>query len=271
MRVHVTNGIGWRERPGTGSVLVCLHGIGSEPRGFDALAAHLPAGMRVIAWSVPGYGDSLPLAPHWPVAADYAGALAALVGALGLGRFHLLGHSLGTLIAAEFALNHPQWLEGLVLVSCAQGMGVAPGSALPAAAQARLDDLERLGPEGFARARAARLVHDPDSHPDLVAAVRAGMARVRMPGYAQAVRMLASGDLAGTARRLQVPTTIVVGAQDIVTPPAQSRAVHAALPPAARQGFELLADTGHAVPQQAPEALARITTRAIRLEQGEKQ
>ena len=270
MCMQMTNGISWRERPGSGPVLVCLHGIGSEPRGFDTLAAHLPDDMRVIAWSAPGYGDSQPLASDWPVAGDYADALAALVAALGLGRFCLLGHSLGTLIAAEYAARHPKQVAGLILVSCAQGMGVRPGATLPPKAAARLADLEQMGPDGFARARAARLVHDPAAHPDLVAAITGAMAKIRLPGYAQAVRMLASGDLAGTARHLHVPTTIVVGAEDIVTPPAQSRGVWDALPPAARHHFELLAQTGHAAPQQAPAALARIITKAMCQQQGEE-
>ncbi|MCC5992192.1 MAG: alpha/beta hydrolase [Rhodobacteraceae bacterium] len=269
--MQMTNGLAWRERPGTGPVLVCLHGIGSGPHGFDALAAHLPDDIRMIAWSAPGYGDSQPLARDWPVARDYAEALAALVAALGLGRFHLLGHSLGTLIAADYAAHHPQQVAGLILVSCAQGMGVPPGADLPAKAAARLSDLEQMGPLAFARARAPRLVHEPAAHPDLVAAIADTMAKIRLPGYAQAVRMLSSGDLAGAVRSLRAPTTIVVGAQDIVTPPAQSRGAWDALPPAARRHFALLPETGHAAPQQAPAALARIITKAIRQQQGEEQ
>ncbi len=270
MRMHMTNGIAWRERPGSGPVLVCLHGIGSDPRGFDALAAHLPDDLRLIAWSAPGYGDSQPLASDWPVAGDYADALAALVAALGLGPFYLLGHSLGTLIAADYAARHPQQVAGLILVSCAQGMGVTPGAALPPKASARLADLEQMGAAAFARARAARLVHDPDANPDLVAAITDAMAKIRLPGYAQAVRMLASGNLAGTAQHLRVPVTIVVGAEDIVTPPAQSRGVWDALHPAAGHHFALLPQIGHAAPQQAPAALARIITAAMRQQQGEE-
>jgi pimeloyl-ACP methyl ester carboxylesterase len=269
MRGLRAGGQGWREKPGNGAVLVCLHGIGSEPGAFDALAALLPPDLRVIAWCTPGYGDTPPLDTEWPVAADYAAALGAFVDGLGLGRFHLLGHSLGTLIAAEYARCHPQRVAGLTLVSCAQGMGVEPGAPLPAPAAARLTDLAALGPVAFARARANRLVHDPQANPALVAAVQAGMAQVRLPGYAQAVRMLASGNLTDTARHVAVATVIVVGDKDVVTPPAQSKAVWQALPAASRRRFDVLPAVGHALPQQAPSALAEIVTETLDLTTGD--
>ena len=267
LRDHRTNGLCWRERPARGATpaatLVCLHGIGSDAQSFDALAQAVDPDVRVIAWVAPGYGGSYPLPADWPVAADYAAALAGLTTALGLSRYAVLGHSLGTLIGAAHALTCPDRVSALVLVSCAQGMGVAPGAALPERAAARIHDLQAQGGEEFARARAPNLVHDPDAHPDLVAGIAAAMSRVTMPGYGQAVRMLASGDLAGMAAGLAVPTTVVVGQEDRVTPPAQSQAVHAAVPQAVRRDFILLPGVGHAAPQQAPGAIAGILRAAL--------
>lgn len=258
-RDHLGGGFGWREhagnQPGDGPVLVALHGIGSQPAAFDALAAALP-GWRVIAWDTPGYGASDPLAAAWPLAADYAGALARFVDHLGLTRFHLLGHSLGTLIGAAYARRWPECVFSLTLASCAQGGGATAGGDLPEPQAARLRDLAAEGAEAFARARAPRLVFQPQDNPALVAAVAEGMARVRMPGYGQAVRMLASGDLAADCAGLAVPTAIVVGAEDIVTPPAQSHHAHEALPKAVRGPLVMVPATGHALPQQAPAALA---------------
>jgi pimeloyl-ACP methyl ester carboxylesterase len=254
---HVAGGFGWRERPGPGPVLLALHGIGSQPSAFDALAGHLD-GWHLIAWETPGYGASNPLVLDWPQAGDYAQALADFTARRGLRRFHLVGHSLGTLIGAAFALAHPDRVQGLVLVSCAQGGGVGPGANLPPAQAARLDDLAREGAAEFARKRAPRLVFQPEQNPDLVAAVTNGMARVKLPGYAQAVRMLASGDLARDCADLQVPTAIVVGAKDIITPPDQSCRAHAALPAPCRGVLVQVPGAGHALPQQAPAALANV-------------
>lgn len=254
---HLTAGLQWRERPGEGPVLLTLHGIGSEARCFDALAKHLP-GWRVIAWNAPGYGQSTPLDIEWPLAADYTTALQRLVLALGLARFHLLGHSLGTLIAASFAASHPEHLHSLTLAACAQGGGIRSGADLPAAHSARLADLAREGASAFAAARASRLIHTPDANPGLVQDVAQSMAKITLPGYAQAVRMLASGDLAADCARLATPTAVVVGAEDVITPPDQSARAYAAVPTAMRRGLTQIPNAGHAIHLQAPKALAAV-------------
>ncbi|MCL4675730.1 MAG: alpha/beta hydrolase [Pararhodobacter sp.] len=254
-RDQVTDGIGWRERPGDGPVLVCLHGIGSRASGWTALAEHLP-GWRIIAWDAPGYGPSAPLAVEWPVAQDFAGALKCLTDGLELGRFHLLGHSLGTLIGASYALNYPQVVESLTLASCAQGGGVAPGGTLSAPHQARINELQELGVYEFSMKRAARLINRPDRNPDLVSQVQSAMSTVSLPGYAQAVRMLASGSLARDCAALSTPTAVIVGAEDVVTPPEQSQRAHAAL--TAPRALVVVPECGHALPLQAPAALARL-------------
>ena len=55
----------------------------------------------MIAWDAPGYGDSTDLAMEHPTAGDYADALAAFLDEMGIRSFHLLGHSLGCLMAAH--------------------------------------------------------------------------------------------------------------------------------------------------------------------------
>ncbi len=252
---YAQGGFGWRERAGSGPVLVALHGIGSDATAFDAVARSLE-NWRVIAWDIPGYGSSVPLPLDWPLARDYAQALLAFVTGLGLARFHLLGHSLGTLIGAAFARLYPERVESLVLASCAQGGGVVPGEALPQAHAERIDALQAQGPLAFARARAARLVYQPEANGALVAAVEQGMAKVRLPGYAQAVRMLAAGDLAADCAQLAIPTHVVVGVEDCVTLPEQSIRAHAAIPAAMRGALVQVAGAGHALHQQAPAALA---------------
>ena len=100
-------GIDYRERPGSGPSLVLLHGIGSNADSFAELLPLLPPDRQVVAWNAPGYGASAPLGPDWPVAADYADALEAFLDRLGLDRVTLVGHSLGTLMGAAFAVARP--------------------------------------------------------------------------------------------------------------------------------------------------------------------
>lgn len=253
---RMINGIALRERPGPGPVVVLLHGIGSNGTSFDGIVPLLPAGWRVIVWDAPGYGASNALPMGWPVAADYAQALAGVLDRLGVGRAYLVGHSLGALMAGAFARACPHRAARLLLASPALGHGVARGAALSPQAQARIDDLTSLGPEDFAAARAARLVHDAPAHPDLVEKVRAGMAAVHPDGYAQAARMLASGRLTDDLARITCPADIIVGAGDLITPPSAAHQAYAAIPPGLRGALTTVSGAGHAIYHQAPGAFA---------------
>src|SRR6476620_685716 len=91
---------------GKGPALVFLHGIGSAARSWRHQIVTFSEGFRVVAWNAPGYAGSTPPKPAIPTAGDYADALQALLNAIGIDRCHLVGHSLGTLIAARFAADH---------------------------------------------------------------------------------------------------------------------------------------------------------------------
>ena len=248
---------------GAATPLVLLHGIGSNASAWDPVIAHLPDDRRIIAWNAPGYGGSKQLAPEWPVAADYAGALETFLDDLEIDRVLLVGHSLGALMAASFAADHPGRVAALILASPASGQGAIPGGALPAPAAARIDDLARLGADAFAAARAANLIHEPERNPEAVASVRRQMEALELQGYRKAVRMLASGRLADDARRLDVPAFVVLGAADTVTPPAGIRAIFDAIPEAVRRSCAEVPEAGHALASQAPQAFAEAIGQMI--------
>ena len=222
MELRFAQDISYVARPGQGSVVVFLHGIGSNAASFAPLFNVLPAEMNLLAWNAPGYVGSAHLAEDWPVAAHYARKLAQLLDDLGHRSVHLVGHSLGTLIAAAFARRFPGRLQSLTLAAAANGYGVPRGGALPDGVGARLEDLARLGPAAFASARAGNLVYDPARNPDIVAQVKDAMAQVIPEGYAQAVRMLASGDLPDDLAYVPIRPGFIIGAQDRVTPMAQT-------------------------------------------------
>jgi pimeloyl-ACP methyl ester carboxylesterase len=108
--------------------------------------------------------------------------------------------------------------------------------------QDRLDDLAALGPAGMAAKRAARLCA-PDARPEVVAEVQAIMGRVRPRGYAQASALLAQGDILADVPHIGVPTQVLVGGADVITPADKCRAVAARIPGAR---FAILPAVGHA-------------------------
>jgi pimeloyl-ACP methyl ester carboxylesterase len=248
---------------GDGLPVVLLHGIGSNAQSFAPLMEAFDARSPMFAWDAPGYGDSQPLYVDWPDASDYAAALSRLLAWLGTSRCILISHSLGCLMAARYALVASRKVAALVLTSPALGYGVEKGSALPAGAAARIDELDRLGPEKFAAARAPGLLADPSAQPDVLQGVERAMAAVRRPGYDNAVRLLASGRLLEDAAKLTVSTAVLVGAQDRITPPASCRRAFDALPASSQLVYREIPDAGHAVCQERPVEVARAIAEIV--------
>jgi pimeloyl-ACP methyl ester carboxylesterase len=243
--------IAYREA-GAGAPLLLLHGIGAAAESFAPQLESLARDFRVIAWDAPGYGGSSDHSEPRPTPAHYAEAAVALLDALQIERAHVLGHSLGALIAASLARRHPMRVARLILVSAASGYALTPGAAYPLALQSRLDDLEKLGPAGMAEARAARLCA-PDARPAALAAVRRVMAQIRPTGYRQAVALLAQGEIARDLPHISCPTLVLCGARDVITPPDRVRALTALL----RDGrYRELPGLGHACYVEAPDAFA---------------
>lgn len=253
-------GLSYLRRPGGGERLFMLHGIGSNAQTFADLIDCLPRDWDIIAWDAPGYGASEPLSEHWPDEEHYARTLQEVLDAIGWGSGHILGHSLGTLMAARFARLFPRYVERLILVSCALGYGVDKNDEMPPNVASRIEDLEQLGAEAFAETRASRLVYDPQNHPLCVEQVKQAMAKVTLPGYAQATRMLASGRLDESLRCVTCPTLLIIGENDCVTPPEQTRKALAARKQAGNAeaaSMIVVPDSGHAICQQSPDDLAR--------------
>jgi pimeloyl-ACP methyl ester carboxylesterase len=238
--------------------VVLLHGIGSNAHSFEPLMAALDGRYPTLAWHAPGYGDSEPLAVEWPDASDYAAALHRLLAHLEISRCILAGHSLGTLIAARYAVVTPARIAALCLISPALGYRTKQGDPLPPPVAARIEALDRLGAEQFAAKRAPGLLADPSARPDVLQAVERAMAAVRRPGYDQAARLLAGGRLLDDAAKIEVPTAVITGSDDRITPPENGHFVFAALQASSqRHAIRIIANAGHAVCQEQPAEVAR--------------
>ncbi|MCN9242379.1 alpha/beta hydrolase [Streptomyces sp. RY43-2] len=104
--------------PGTdpgAPVVLALHGITANGLTWARVAHHLAGRVTLVAPDLRGRGRSGRLPGPYGIAA-HADDMAAVVGALGLGRVVLTGHSMGAFIAALTAVRHPDLLSGLLLV-----------------------------------------------------------------------------------------------------------------------------------------------------------
>jgi len=253
--------VAYREA-GSGPPLLLLHGVGSGAGSWLAQLTSLANELRVIAWDAPGYGESDALPDPVPRAADYAASALGLADALGLERFVLLGHSLGAIMAAALCAHHPERVLRLVLSAPAAGYGKAPADERAQRIGPRLSEMALLGPVGLAEKRARNLLA-PNASAQAIAHVRAVMGQLRPDGYAQACQLLGHADIFEDLRAIAVPTLVMCGNADAITPEDGCRRIAAAIPGAQ---YETLQGVGHASyienPPQYDVALLRFLERA---------
>ena len=239
-------------------VFVCLHGIGSGAASWldTALLLADEAALRVIAWDMPGYGASTPVASAQPTADDYAQRLGGLLDALAVERCVLVGHSLGAITAARAAREGSPIaarIAQLVLISPALGYGAQGRQAEAERVRSqRLDTLAREGIAGMAAKADRRLLSE---YADERARqwVRWNMGRLDAAGYTQAVQLLCGADVLADLPPA-MPVQVACGALDVVTPP-ESCALAAR---ACGVELQLLPDAGHACYVEQPRAAAQL-------------
>lgn len=234
----------------TAQPIVCLHGIGSNATGYAAQLADLSDAYRVVAWDAPGYCESDPLPWSEPRPESYADALSGLADAMQLPPMIIVGSSFGAVIAAAFAERFPKQVRGLVLSAPAAGFANAPATERAQVLNKRISDIGRLGPARMAAERSTLLVA-PNSPPEIVEAATALVASVHPAGYIQAAHAIDMADTVAVAGRLKVPTLVLVGTDDVITPRATcAQPIHQKL---ANSRLEIFDGIGHLLKLEAPQ------------------
>jgi pimeloyl-ACP methyl ester carboxylesterase len=239
---------------GEGPSVVFLHGIGSSGASFETVIGMLADRYRVIAWNAPGYGGSDLLKGANPSATDYANAVAVLLDALETGPVHLLGHSVGAIVATRFAALFPDRTRTLVLAGAAPGFGTAPAEARAKQLQERIAHMDELGPAKLAEVR-SRVLLGPNAGEAAVEQVKAEMRRLDRDGYKQVAHMLANADLYADAACVAAPTLVVCGSVDQVTPEPVNRKIAGAIRGAS---YRSLSGLGHLCYVEDPKLFAGV-------------
>jgi pimeloyl-ACP methyl ester carboxylesterase len=232
---------------GSGPPLVYLHGAGTVT-GFDFAEAWTRK-FRVVIPYHPGFGASAD-DPAIEEIQDFVVHYAELFDTLELGQFRLVGQSMGGFIAAKFAVEHGPKIEKLVLV-CPIGIPVPPSAptvnflAVPPEAL----------PELLAHNPQTVIKHLPSGAPPpefIAERVKEGTTAGRVLGGGN---VTFDEHLPQQLQRLAMPTLLVWGKQDKLTPTAQHKAWAKALPNATVKLFD---NAGHLVLDEAPAAVSAI-------------
>ena len=245
--------------PADGPTVVLAHCWGGHVDNWSLVARPLlDQGHRVVRWHQRGHGPSTVGEGGFAVE-RFGTDLAEVLEAVDARDAVVAGHSLGGMTVQAFAIGHPEVAaertRGLVLVATAAGgLNARPiGRAT--------DSLEQVGPL-IDRALASRYGHvlvrgtlgKGASH----AAVRAtrdhfvGTPFATRHGILQGLKTM---DLREAGSRIGVPTTVVVGSRDPLTPPAFSRGMAATIPDAR---LVELRGLGHMLPLEAAEEIVEI-------------
>lgn len=256
--------------PDDGPTVVLAHcWMGSRRLWAEVAQALADDGHRVVLYDQRGHGDSAcPDRP--PTIDDLAHDLRAVLDAVGVERATFAGHSMGGMTIQAYAAEHPEHFaaraEGVVLVATAARV---LGRALPATMVELLmgegrSEWSRRGRLGY---RVARGSLGAGARPEHVRLTLEGM--VGTPGVVRAgfLSAMSTMDLRTGNRTIAVPTTVIVGQRDRLTPPRLARQLAASI-----EGSRLvvLPRVGHMLPLEAPEdvldaILATVDQRAAEL------
>lgn len=224
--------------PAAGLDLLLIHGAGGDHRHFPPALLDLP-GVRVHALDLPGHGDA-----GGQGAGDieaFADAIAAWVEARGLRAVVLAGHSMGGAIVQTLALRAPAWLRAQVLLATGSRLKVLPvlferiDDDWPAAVAIVIGGL--FGPHADAALIETQRSRYLELSPALLRAD---------------LRACDRFDAGARLGALRLPTLVVSGECDVMTPPKYGRALAATIPGA--QHVEI-SGAGHLLMLERPAAV----------------
>jgi 3-oxoadipate enol-lactonase len=236
---------------GSGPDIVLLHGVGLDHRLWDRCVPRLAEAHRVTAVDLRGHGASPPAAPGTGLG-DLAADVLATLDTVGAARVHLVGFSLGALVAAYVAATAPERVATLALVSSvAMRTPEERGAVL-----ARLE-AARTGLQVTVEAAVDRWFDEEwqRAEPETVADVRRTMLANDPASYLACYTVFATGDadVAPLLAGITAPTLAVTGSDDPGSTPQMSDRLAAAIPEARA---EVVVGARHLLPLERPRELS---------------
>lgn len=243
------------EDEGEGDVVLCLHGLGGDSNTWTPLLPAL-AGYRVLRPDLPGSGRSAKAGGELTIE-RLAEAVLKVCTRLDVRRAHVLGHSMGTIVAQHLAVLQPRLVRSLALF----GPLIAPPDTARANIRARGEKARSEGLRGMheialALVQAATSADTRQRQPVAVAFVRESLMRQDPEGYGRNCAALAACTPA-EVQRIEAPTLLVTGDEDAVAPPQAVRAMAERFTAASSMRTVILNRCGHWTPVERAEDCAR--------------
>lgn len=228
--------------------LLALHYWAGAGHEFNQLLPQLPAGLRLLAPDLPGYGQQPVPADFDFSVASYADWVAAYVAEQQLDDYYLLGHSMGGKFALALAARQPLGLRGLLLLS------PSPPTPEPISPPDRQASREAWGKPDEAEKTFQKITNRPLPESVKIQVVGDNL-RTSHAAWEAWLDVGSQEDIAAQMPGLQVPCSLLVGTDDRAIPAAaQERQTRPLLP--AGSAYALVPGAGHLLPYEAPEEVA---------------
>jgi 3-oxoadipate enol-lactonase len=202
---------------GDGTPIIFMHGVGSDKSVWGPQLDHFGQNRRSLAFDYPGYGESQ-LVPD-ATRDDFAAAILAAIDSLGIERAHTCGLSLGGIIAIAMHAAAPERCASLII---SDSFAVHPqGQAIHDRSIAASHDMRAL-----AEARVGALMVSEELRAEVIDT----MAAIEPEAYRLGVSAVWLADQRERAAAIRVPTLVICGDEDAITPPALSEELAALIP-----------------------------------------
>lgn len=241
---------------GSGTPVLFIHGFPHDRSLWSEQVSALSTHVRCVAPDLRGFGES---STEGPYSVDqYADDLAQLLNHLSIEQAVICGLSMGGYIAMAMWRRHQHRVLALVLCDTKAGADTDEG-------RKKRDDLiataQREGSAKVAELQLPGMVGKTtrEKRPDIVGRARGMMERSPVPGIVGALTALRDRpDSRATLATVTVPTLVVVGDEDVLTPVSEAEGIMAALGAEANAKLEIVQGSGHASCIERPAAVTHV-------------
>ncbi len=242
---------------GDGDPLVLIHGLGSSTRDWELQLPAFSKYFKVISLDLRGHGRSAKSAGPYSMAM-FADDTARLIKELDAGPAHILGISLGGMVAFQLALDYPDLIRSLLIVNSSPDM-VPRTLQQKTAIWQRLIITRLLGMRKMGQVLGERFFPRPDQT-DLKEIFIGRWAENDKAAYLEAMKAVVGWSVADKLGEISCPT-LVIGADGDYFPTREKEIYSSKIP-----GAELVIvkDSMHALPAEKPEEFNRIVTDFLR-------
>ena len=238
------------EEVGEGPPLLLIMGLGASLETWVAQREAFARRHRIILFDNRGAGRSESPPPPWTVPEMAADAI-GVMDALGIARAHVLGVSMGGMIAQEMAIGWPERIDRLVVAVSFARPDPLRRAFLLFRRWARLQgaDLVQEGVANLPWLVSPRVLNDPEQLEQLLGIVSA-MPLMAPEAYSHQIDAILEHDTLSRLHRVCAPTLVLAAAEDVLTPVSLSREIAGAIPGAR---LTVLPAGNHAVQLEDPE------------------